>query len=149
MLCQEILQGKAVWFLETKGLWQGGHEQLRPVVSFLMKTKNKKNKHIGSSFDDFLKEEACPPKSKHSATPRRRRSLVEEVNLNALKSILAFLLQQEMEESCTTQTTMAKRLGTSRAGLKRLLDPTNYSITLLTLNKVATVLGKKLDITLR
>jgi hypothetical protein len=54
-----------------------------------------------------------------------------------------------MEESCTTQTTMAKRLGTSRAGLKRLLDPTNYSITLLTLNKVATVLGKKLDITLR
>ena len=92
----------------------------------------KKNKHIGSSFDDFLIEEG----------------IFEEVEAVALKSVLAYLLQKEMEENNISHTEMATRLGTSRSGLARLLDPENQSITLLTLNKVATVLGKKLEIRL-
>jgi hypothetical protein len=43
---------------------------------------------------------------------------------------------------------MAKQLGTSRSGLKRLMDPKNYSVTLLTLNKAAAVIGKKIDMSL-
>lgn len=92
----------------------------------------KKNKHIGSDFDDFLREEG----------------IFEEVEVSALKSVLAFLLQKEMLENDIPHTEMAKRLGTSRSGLARLLDPKNQSITLLTLNKVAAVLGKKLEIRL-
>src|SRR5256885_1090136 len=44
------------------------------------------------------------------------------------------------------RTEIAKRLGTSRIGLERLLDPKNYSITLLTIAQVAQALGKNLDI---
>lgn len=92
----------------------------------------KKNKHIGSNFDDFLREEG----------------LWEEVEVAALKSVLAYLLQKEMDEKEIPHTEMAKRLGTSRSGLARLLDPKNQSITLLTLNKVASLLGKKIEIRL-
>jgi len=94
--------------------------------------KKKVNKHIGSTFDDFLKEEG----------------IFEEAEVTALKRVLAFLLQKEMEDHDVSQTDMAKKLGTSRTGLKRILDPENYSITLLTLNKVASLLGKKLEIRL-
>lgn len=92
----------------------------------------KKNKHIGSNFDDFLSD----------------NGILEEVTVAALKSILAYLLQKEMEEKDIPRTEMAKKLGTSRSGLARLLDPHNYSVTLLTLNKVASLLGKKLEIRL-
>jgi hypothetical protein len=94
--------------------------------------KKKMNKHIGSNFDDFLRDEG----------------ILEEVEVAALKSVLAYLLQKEMEEKDIPHTKMAKLLGTSRSGLARLLDPENQSVTLLTLNKVASVLGRKLEIRL-
>ena len=53
-----------------------------------------------------------------------------------------------MTEKHVTQARMAELLGTSRSGLQRLLDPKNTSITLLTLNKAASVLGKKIEINL-
>lgn len=92
----------------------------------------KKNKHIGTDFDDFLREDG----------------ILEEVEITALKSILAYLLKKEMADNNIPHTEMAKRLGTSRSGLARLLDPENQSITLLTLNKVASILGKRLEIRL-
>ncbi len=92
----------------------------------------KNNKHIGSSFDDFLKDEG----------------ILEEVNVAAIKSVIAENLQQYMNEKSITQTAMAKQLKTSRTGLQRLLDPENYSVTLLTLNRAASVLGKKVNMNL-
>ncbi|MCL4361803.1 helix-turn-helix domain-containing protein [Candidatus Dependentiae bacterium] len=92
----------------------------------------KKNKHIGSSFDSFLEEEG----------------ILEEVNAAAIKAIIANNLQAYMQKKGITQTDMAKQLGTSRSGLQRLLDPKNTSITLLTLNKAAAVVGKKIEINL-
>jgi DNA-binding Xre family transcriptional regulator len=92
--------------------------------------KIKKNKYIGSDFDDFLTKEG----------------ILEEVKLAAIKRIIAFELSQEMKKRKMTQTNMAKKLGTSRSALNRLLDPKNYSITLYTLNRLAHVLGKRLDI---
>jgi antitoxin HicB len=53
-----------------------------------------------------------------------------------------------MAKEQITQTDMAKQLGTSRSGLRRLLDPQNTSITLLTLSKAATILGKHIEIVL-
>ena len=92
----------------------------------------KNKKHIGSSFDDFLEEEG----------------ILEEVNVAAIKSVIAQSLQQHMDAKSITQTAMAKELKTSRAGLQRLLDPENYSVTLLTLNRAASVIGKKFTMNL-
>lgn len=90
----------------------------------------KKNKHIGSSFENFLEEEG----------------IFEEVNVAAVKSVLARNLKEHMSDNHITQTEMAKKLKTSRSGLQRLLDPENYSVTLLTLDRAASVLGKKVNI---
>lgn len=92
----------------------------------------KKNKHSGSNFDDFLRSEG----------------ILEEAEAYAAKAIISYKLKQEMDKKHISQTEMAERLGTSRAALNRLLDPSNVSVTLLTLNKVATVLNQKLEITL-
>ena len=87
-----------------------------------------KNKTIGSSFDDFLAEEG----------------ITEEVEAGAIKKIIAYQLQEAMIKERLTKTALAAQLSTSRAAVNRLLDPKNESITLLTLQKAATVLGKRL-----
>ena len=92
----------------------------------------KKNKHIGSSFESFLEE----------------AGILEEVNAAAIKTVIAQNLKLYMEKKKITQTDMAKMLKTSRSGLQRLLDPENYSVTLLTFNRAATVLGKKINMNL-
>ena len=43
---------------------------------------------------------------------------------------------------------MAEKLETSRSALDRLLDPTNTSITLNTLDHAARAIGKKINIQL-
>ncbi len=92
----------------------------------------KKNIHIGSSFDSFLQEE----------------NIVEEINVAAIKAVIAINLKEHMEKNSITQIKMAAELKTSRSGLQRLLDPDNYSVTLLTLNRAASVLGKKVNMNL-
>lgn len=89
-----------------------------------------KNKHIGSDFDDFLREEG----------------ILEEVEAAAIKRVIAYDLQMEMEQKNITITEMAQRLKTSRTAVRRLLDPDNTSMTFLTLFRVASALGKKLEI---
>jgi len=91
-----------------------------------------KNNSIGSSFDDFLVEEG----------------IAEEVEAGAIKKIIAYQLQEVIEREQLTKTALATRLDTSRAAVDRLLDPYNESVTLLTLKKAATVLGKKLRLEL-
>jgi plasmid maintenance system antidote protein VapI len=49
-----------------------------------------------------------------------------------------------MEKKHLTKTDMARRMKTSRAVINRLLDPDNESVTLYTLKKAASVVGKKL-----
>lgn len=91
---------------------------------------NKKN--IGSKFDDFLKEEY----------------LFEEVQAAAVKRVIAYQIAEEMKRNKLTKTEMANRMNTSRAALERLLDPDNASITLITLERAASALGKKLKVEL-
>lgn len=91
-----------------------------------------KNKCLGSSFDDFLKEEG----------------IFEEVENRAIKKLISFQLLDTLKNEHLTKTELAHRLDTSRAAVDRLLDPDNDSVTLLTLIKAATVLGKKLKLEL-
>jgi transcriptional regulator with XRE-family HTH domain len=53
-----------------------------------------------------------------------------------------------MKKKNLTKTEMASRMKTSRAALERLLDPDNASITLITLERAASALGKKLTVQL-
>ena len=90
-------------------------------------------KHIGSKFDDFLKEE----------------KMYEQVQAAAIKRVVAFQIVEEMKKKNLTKTAMASRMKTSRAALERLLDPDNASITLFTLERAASALGKTLKVELR
>ena len=90
----------------------------------------KTNKHIGSSFDDFLQEE----------------ELFAEAESAAIKRIIAHQIEDEMAQRKISKSTLARMMRTSRSSLDRLLDPQNASVTLLTLESVALALGKKLKI---
>lgn len=89
-----------------------------------------KQKHLGSNFDDFLVEEG----------------LLEAAEAVASKRVLAFQIASAMEEQKLSKSDMARRMQTSRSALDRLLDPASPSLTLLTLEKAARVLGKKLRV---
>jgi antitoxin HicB len=87
--------------------------------------------HIGSAFDDCLAEE-----------------LLTEANEIAIKRVIAWQIQQEITAKKMTKTSVAKAMGTSRAAVDRLLDPENTSVTLNTLGRAASVLGKRIKIEL-
>jgi transcriptional regulator with XRE-family HTH domain len=53
-----------------------------------------------------------------------------------------------MKKKKLSKTEMASRTKTSIAALERLLDPDNVSITLVTLERAASALGKKLKVQL-
>ncbi len=90
------------------------------------------NRHIGSNFDDFLEEEG----------------LLAEAEAVAAKRVIAFQIKRLMKEQKLTKVELARRMKTSRSALGRLLDPTNPSVTLLTLERAARALGRRLRIEL-
>ena len=67
----------------------------------------------------------------------------------AIKFKISHELEKAMSQGKITKADMAKRLKTSRTGFERLLDPDNTSITLNTMTKVARLLGKRIDFSLR
>lgn len=89
--------------------------------------KSKNNPHVGSSFDDFLREEG----------------IYEEVDAAALKKVIAMALARQMKRRHVSISKLAGKLGTSRAAVNRVLDQENTSITLTTLSRMATALGCK------
>ena len=66
----------------------------------------------------------------------------------ALKRVLAWEFQQAMEKANVSQAEMARRMRTSRAVIRRLLDEDDPSITLSTISKAANALGKNLRLKL-
>ncbi len=89
----------------------------------------KKQNH-GSRFDDFLKDEG----------------IYEEVHDAAVKSVIAWQVKQLMKDANLTKIKFANLAGTSRAQIDRLLDETNQSVTLKTLQKAAAVFDKQLEV---
>lgn len=87
-------------------------------------------KHLGSNFDDFLAEE----------------DLLDSAKAVATKRVLAFQIAQAMAELNLSKAAMAREMKTSRSALDRLLDPDAPSVTLLTIERAAKVLGKTLRI---
>ena len=93
--------------------------------------KNRKTvDHSGSSFDSFLDQEG----------------IREEVEVVAIKRVLAWQLEQAMQKQQKTKQALARQLHTSRSQLDRLLDPRNVSVTLDTITRAARALGKRVII---
>ena len=80
------------------------------------------------TFDDFLEDQG----------------LLAEAEDVAIKRILAWQIAEGMKEKGITKTAMASAMKTDRRQLDRLLDPENKSVTLSTLRRAATALGRKL-----
>ncbi len=89
-------------------------------------------KNIGTSFDSFLEEEG----------------LLEETTATAVKRYIAYQLAKKMSKENLSKSEMARRMETSRSALDRLLDPSNSSVTLQTLQSAAHALGGRLKVEL-
>jgi antitoxin HicB len=92
----------------------------------------KKNKHIGSTLEKFLEEDGT----------------LVEADAAALKRVLAWQVQQAMDEKKLTRSAMAREMRTSRTVVARLLDPRDQAVTLRTLVKAADVLDKRIRLEL-
>ncbi|NKC16500.1 MAG: helix-turn-helix domain-containing protein [Gammaproteobacteria bacterium] len=90
------------------------------------------NPHIGSSLEELLREQGA----------------FEETQAHAIKAVLAWQLRQAMDEGQVTKSEMARRMGTSRAHLDRLLDPENNRVQLDTMLKAAHAVGRELKLEL-
>ncbi len=90
------------------------------------------SENIGQSFDQFLLEDG----------------IYEEVQLKALKKTIADQIKKLMQKEKIKKSELAKKMGTSRSSLERLLSEESYNVTLNTINRAAYVLGKKVDISL-
>lgn len=84
------------------------------------------------TFDDFLSQE----------------ELLAETEELAIKELIAEQIRSAMADQSLTKTAMAERMQTSRRQLERLLDPANPSVTLSTLRRAATAVGRKLRVEL-
>ena len=78
----------------------------------------------------------------------REEGIYEDVASAAIKRVLARQLEAAMKEKNVTRTEMARRMHTSRAAQNRLLDPEHDSVTLATLRKAATVVGREIRLEL-
>jgi len=92
-----------------------------------------KKNPLGSTLDDFLKEDR----------------LLDAVQTTATKRVIAHQIATEMKRLRLTKMAMASRMKTSRAALDRLLDPNNPSVTIGTLEKAAAALNRRLKVELR
>jgi antitoxin HicB len=88
-------------------------------------------RHMGSSIDDFLKEEG----------------IFEEAQAQAIKEVVAWQLAQAMKEKKISKARMATLLKTSRTQVDRLLDARN-DITLSSLQRAAAMVGRRVSIEL-
>jgi antitoxin HicB len=91
-----------------------------------------RNPHWGSTLDDFLKEEG----------------IYEEVTTVAIKRVIARQLSAEMIKRKITKKRLAELMRTSRAQVDRILDPKKGNITLETLQRAATLVGRQIHLEL-
>jgi len=86
---------------------------------------------MGSSIDDFLKEEG----------------IFEEAQAQAIKEVVAWQLAEAMKKKKISKNKMAILLKTSRTQVDRILDPKN-DITLGSLQRAAAIVGRRITIKL-
>jgi antitoxin HicB len=91
-----------------------------------------KKARVGSSVDSWLREEG----------------VYERTTARAIKRVLARQLVAAMLAENVSKVEMARRMGSSRSALDRLLDPDNDSVTLGTLRRAAAAVGREVRLEL-
>jgi antitoxin HicB len=97
-----------------------------------MTKRTKKGSISAETFDEFL----------------AGQGILEACEDHAIKEILAEQLSAEMKAQGITKSEMAVRMKTSRRQLDRLFDPTISSVTLDTLRRAASAVGRTLKVEL-
>ena len=97
----------------------------------MSKRRKNRKRHMGSSIDDFLKEEG----------------IFEEAQAQAVKEVVAWQLDEAMKKQKISKNRMARLLKTSRTQVDRLLNPKN-DITLSSLQRAAAMVGRRVMIEL-
>jgi phage-related protein/predicted XRE-type DNA-binding protein len=98
----------------------------------VMSKRTPKKASVGTSFDDFLKQEGT----------------YEATQAVAIKRVLAWQIEKAMKKQHLTKAEMARRMETSRSQLDRLLDPDSDSVTLETLTRAARAIGRQVKLEL-
>lgn len=88
-------------------------------------------KHMGTSIDDFLKQEG----------------IFEEAQVQAVKEVVAWQLAEAMKKKKISKNKLAMLLKTSRTQVDRILNPKN-DITLGSLQRAAAMVGRRVTIEL-
>jgi hypothetical protein len=96
-----------------------------------MSKKNLGSRNLGSTIDDFLKNE----------------NIFEEAQAQAIKEVVAWQLAKAMKKKKISKARMAILLKTSRSQVDRILDP-KRDITLSSLQRAAALVGRRVMIEL-
>lgn len=88
-------------------------------------------KHIGSTIDEFLKQEG----------------IFEKAQAQAIKEVVAWQLAKAMKKRKISKNKMASLMKTSRTQVDRLLSARD-DITLSSLQRAATIVGRRVMIEL-
>lgn len=91
-----------------------------------------RNKHRGSSLDDFLEQEG----------------VLAEFQARAVKEVVAWQLAEAMRDQKISKKGLAERMGTSRTQVDRVLDPAAGNVTIETLQRAAEIVGQRLKVEL-
>jgi predicted XRE-type DNA-binding protein len=121
--------GRTAWVYQKDAHHAGGRFGIGAQASKGAGTMSKR--HMGSSIDDFLKEEG----------------IFEEAQSEAIKEVVAWQLAEAMKKQKISKNKMATLLKTSRSQVDRLLDPKN-DITLSSLQRAAAMVGRRVSIEL-
>ena len=99
----------------------------------MMTDKNRpRHPRLGSTLNSFLAEEG----------------MLEEFEAIAIKEVIAWQIEKAMADQKLSKNKMAKLMKTSRTQLDRLLDPQAGNVTLETLQRAASVLGRSIRLEL-
>jgi len=90
-----------------------------------------KNRHLGSSLDDFLREEGIHDAAKAEAATR----------------VISWQIAEEMRKRGITKVQMADLMHTSRTQVDRILKAKG-NVTVETLQRAAALIGRELRIEL-
>lgn len=94
-------------------------------------SKRKKNRHWGSTLDDFLDEEG----------------IREVAKAEALTRVVAWQLSEEMKRQGITKARLAELMKTSRAQVDRILKAKS-NVTIESLQRAAKLVGRQLRLEL-
>jgi DNA-binding phage protein len=83
-------------------------------------------------FADFLRDEG----------------IEGEIRARVEKRVIAMQLEARRKECKLSKAELARRIGTSRTQIDRVLDPRSQNVTLETLHRVAAEMGKRLHLQL-